>query len=235
MHLAVGTPMYGGMCCSEYVQSLLNLQGELQTGGCTLTRIFIGNESLVQRGRNTIVHHFLKTDASHLMFIDADQSFRPVDIAKMLEADKPLIAGPVPMKAINWSKVKQGAVLNRPDLSRRTGIFNIHKLDGHEMKSVDKPFQVEWAGTGFMLIRRDVFETLMPHTQKYKNGGETIPPDESVYNFFRVEVEDEELSGEDSFFCKSYRKQGGEVWVAPWCEVGHFGSYLFNGQFSLGT
>jgi hypothetical protein len=227
--------MYGGMCCSDYAQSMLNLQGDLQFGGHKLTRIFIGNESLIQRGRNTIVHHFLKTDASHLMFIDADQGFRPVDIAKMLEADKPLIAGPVPMKSINWSKVKQGAVLNHKDLSRLTGIFNIHKLDGHKMESPNTPFQVQWAGTGFMLIRRDVFEGLMPHTEQYTDGSETIPSDEPIYNFFKVETRNGKLLGEDFFFCESYRDHGGEVWVAPWCEVGHFGSYLFNGQFSLGT
>ena len=234
MHLVVGTPMYGGMCCSEYTRAMLDLQGDLERGGHRLTTVFIGNESVVQRARNSIAYHFLNSDASHLMFIDADQSFRPVDIAKMLEADKPLIAGVVPMKGINWARVRKGAVLGHKDLSKLTGRFNVHELAGHKMESIDKPFQVQWAGTGFMLIRRDVFETLIPHTRQYTNSGEGIG-DAPVHDFFRIEMRNDKLLGEDFFFCESYREQGGEVWAAPWCEVGHFGSYLFSGQYSLGT
>jgi hypothetical protein len=232
MHLVIGTPMYGGMCCSEYVKSLLALKDGMQQYGHTVTCIFLGNESLIQRGRNTIAWHFLNTDASHLLFIDADQSFRPDDIAKMLMADKGIIAGPVPMKGVNWTRVKQGALLNHQDLSRLTGIFNVNKLPGHKMMSIDKPFQVKHAGTGFMLIRRDVFDDLQDHVGYYTNGSTSVPDQAKVYDFFKVQNVDHELLAEDYNFCHMYREHGGTVWLAPWCEVGHFGSYLFNGQYA---
>ena len=111
MHLVVGTPMYGGMCCSEYVQSIMDLRSDMEANGHKLTCVFLGNESLIQRGRNTIAYHFLESDASHLLFIDADQKFKTGDIVKMIQADKDIIVGPVPMKGINWNRVRQGAVL----------------------------------------------------------------------------------------------------------------------------
>ena len=92
--------MYGGMCTSEYTQSLLNLsEAANKSEGVKLTTIFLGNESLIQRGRNTIAHHFMNLpDATHLLFIDADIKFRTEDIVKMIQADKSLIIGPVALK-----------------------------------------------------------------------------------------------------------------------------------------
>jgi len=233
MHLVIGTPCYGGQMCTEYTQSLLALKEACLQYGIGMTCIFLGNESLIQRGRNTIAHHFLRIpDATHLMFIDADQKFVPNDIARMIRADKGIIGGAVPMKGIAWDQVRMGAVLNHPDLSKLTGIFNINKLPGHEMVSPDTPFQVKHVGTGFMLIRRDVFESLKEHVGWYKNGGTSIDPSDKVYDFFKVQNVDHELLSEDYNFCHMYRERGGTVWVAPWCELGHFGAYLFSGQYA---
>ena len=89
LHLVIGTPMYGGMCTSEYTDSLLKLSESCNKSGVKLTTIFLGNESLIQRGRNTIAHHFMNLpDATHLLFIDADIKFRVEDIVKMIKADK---------------------------------------------------------------------------------------------------------------------------------------------------
>lgn len=233
MHLVVGTPMYGGMCTSEYTQSILGLKEACMQYGIKMTCIFLGNESLIQRGRNTIAHHFMSMpDATHLMFIDADQKFVANDIAKMIKADKGIIGGPVPMKGINWDQVRKGAKEDYFDLSKLTGVFNVNHLEGHYMTEADKPFQVKHIGTGFMLIQRSVFELLRPHVGWYDNGGSTIPKGIKTYDFFKVENVENELLSEDYNFCHLYRKHGGTVWAAPWCELGHFGSYLFSGQYA---
>jgi hypothetical protein len=232
-HLAIGTPMYGGQCTSEYTQSVLNLTEAITTSGNRVTSIFLGNESLIQRGRNTIAHHFLDTDATHLIFIDADIKFRPADIAKMIKADKELIVGPVPLKGIDWENVRMCALEGRENLWKQGGVFNINHLDGHFMQDEEEPFEIKHGGGAMMLIKREVFESLIPHTDTYINGGVTIPQGKEIYNFFRVEInEEKQLLSEDYFFCESYRKIGGKVWCAPWFDVGHFGSYLFSGKYS---
>ena len=235
LHLVIGTPMYGGMCTSEYTQSLLNLSESANKSDVKLTTIFLGNESLIQRGRNTVAHHFMNLpDATHLLFIDADIKFRTQDIVKMIAADKSLIVGPVALKGYNWDEIRQAAVNGEDDIGRTGGVFNINKLPGIDMVDENTPFEVEHGGNAFMMIRRDVFETLKPHTPIYTNGGRSLPDGVEIYDYFRVEINKDtnHLLSEDYFLCHSYRQLGGKVWCAPWVETGHFGSHLFNGKYS---
>ena len=235
LHLVIGTPMYGGMCTSEYTQSLLNLSESANKSDVKLTTIFLGNESLIQRGRNTIAHHFMNLpDATHLLFIDADIKFRTQDIVRMIQADKSLIVGPVALKGYNWDEIRQAAVNGEDDIGRTGGVFNINKLPGIDMVDENTPFEIEHGGNAFMMIRRDVFETLKPHTPIYTNGGRSLPDDVEIYDYFRVEINKDtnHLLSEDYFLCHSYRQLGGKVWCAPWVETGHFGSHLFNGKYS---
>ena len=235
LHLVIGTPMYGGMCTSEYTQSLLNLSESANKSDVKLTTIFLGNESLIQRGRNTIAHHFMNLpDATHLLFIDADMKFRTEDIVRMIQADKSFIVGPVALKGYNWEEIRQAAINGEEDINRTGGIFNINKLPGIDMVDENEPFEIEHGGNAFMMLRRDVFETLKPHTPIYTNGGRSLPDGVEIYDYFRVEINKDtnHLLSEDYFLCHSYRQLGGKVWCAPWVETGHFGSHLFNGKYS---
>ena len=235
IHLVIGTPMYGGMCTSEYTQSLLNLSESANKSGVKLTTIFLGNESLIQRGRNTVAHHFMNLpDATHLLFIDADIKFRTEDIVKMIQADKSLIIGPVALKGYNWEEIRKAAVNGEDDIGRTGGVFNINHLPGIDMVDESEPFEIEHGGNAFMMIRRDVFETLKPHTPIYTNGGRSLPDGVEIYDYFRVEINKDtnHLLSEDYFLCHSYRQVGGKVWCAPWVETGHFGSHLFNGKYT---
>ena len=235
LHLVIGTPMYGGMCTSEYTQSLLNLSESANKSGVKLTTIFLGNESLIQRGRNTVAHHFMNLpDATHLLFIDADIKFRTEDIVKMIQADKSLIIGPVALKGYNWEEIRKAAVNGEDDIGRTGGVFNINRLPDIDMVDENEPFEIEHGGNAFMMIRRDVFETLKPHTPIYTNGGRSLPDGVEIYDYFRVEINKDtnHLLSEDYFLCHSYRQVGGKVWCAPWVETGHFGSHLFNGKYT---
>ena len=168
LHLVIGTPMYGGMCTSEYTDSLLKLSESCNKSGVKLTTIFLGNESLIQRGRNTIAHHFMNLpDATHLLFIDADIKFRVEDIVRMIKADKELIIGPVALKGYNWEEIRAAALAGEEDIGRTGGVFNINLLPGIKMENENEPFEIEHGGNAFMMIRRDCLEALEPHTPIY--------------------------------------------------------------------
>jgi hypothetical protein len=210
--------------CTEYTQSILDLKEACVRNNILLTVIFIGNESLVQRARNTITHVFLKTSADYLMFIDADQKFQANDIALMIKADKDIIGGPVPMKGINWESTKQTP--KGEDPKYYSGYFNVNTLPGHKFVDMHTPVQVKHVGTGFMLIKQNVFKQLKNTVGWYMSG------DEQVFDFFKVQNVNHELLSEDYHFCHVWRQSGGSVWLAPWCKIGHFGSYCFSGLFA---
>lgn len=230
----IATPMYGGQCTGVYVQSLLGLVGALTQAGHQTICNFMFNESLIQRARNNLAYQFLKGDADYLFWIDADIKFRPQDVIKMLEADVDLIGGLYPKKEINWASVKDAVSKGKDNLQNFTGSFVVNTVGYKDnlIVPVDQPLEVYAIGTGFMLVKRKVFEEMREYTEQYSNDMSHMPAGEKIYNFFQVPVcpETNRLLSEDYFFCKHYRDHGGKVYAAPWCQLGHMGTYLFEGQ-----
>jgi len=231
-HIFIATPMYGGQCFGYFAQSLLQANNIIPQSGVTLSYSFLFNESLIQRARNLLAHQFLQSKATHMMFIDADIKFNPADLLTMLAADKDIICGIYPKKEINWHTVKNAALEGKEDLQKYTGSFVVNLLnnDASLTVPVDQPCEVSAIGTGFMLIKRDVFEKLKPHTEKYVSDMSHLAGEE-IYGFYLdpIDPESKRLLSEDYFFCHQWRKIGGKVHAAPWCNLGHMGTYLFEG------
>lgn len=82
--LMVATPMYGGQCTARYMSSCVSLYTELLKFGIPFEKYALENESLITRARNYCVDAFLKTDCTHLMFIDSDIEFNPMDVLMLL-------------------------------------------------------------------------------------------------------------------------------------------------------
>ena len=116
--LFVATPMYGGMNHGLYMKSCLDLQATMGKYGVETKFSFLFNESLITRARNYLVDEFLRTDYTHLLFIDSDIHFNPQDVVALLALDKDVIGGPYPKKSINWPNVA-AAARNHPNLDSK--------------------------------------------------------------------------------------------------------------------
>lgn len=228
------TPMFGGQCSGVFVQSLLDMAGLFTQHNIKLSCAFMFNESLITRARNNLVSQFIETDNTHLLFIDADQQWRGGDILHMLHFDKDIMVGMCPKKEINWNTVKEAALKGESDLSKFTGSFVVNLLDGAASTTVpiNEPFQVAAGGTGIMLIKREVFEKMKEHVPIFRNDMSHMPGGKPVHRFFTesIDPESQRLLSEDYHFCHKWREIGGQVWAAPWCKIGHFGTYNFTGQ-----
>lgn len=228
------SPMYGGNCTGVFVQSLIDMLTLFSAQNIRVACAFMFNESLITRARNNLVSQFLDTDNTHLLFIDADQQWRGIDIYHMLKADKEVIVGMCPKKEINWGSVRDAVLRGEEDLSRFTGSFVVNLLDGMASLTVpnNQPFEVAAGGTGIMLIKREVFEKMKDHVPIFRNDMSHMPGGKPVHRFFTesIDPESQRLLSEDYHFCHEWRKLGGKVWAAPWCKIGHFGSYNFTGQ-----
>ena len=237
--LYISTPMYGGQCFGYYAQSLLSLQNIMQQNRVDMAVSFMFNESLIQRARNALTHNFLKTDFTHMMFIDADILFRPEDIFPMITADKDIICGIYPKKEINWHTVRNAMNAGVPDseLKFHTGAFvvNLKDYTPEVTVPVNEPVEIWNGGTGFMLIKREVMEAMATKLPNYLNNVLDMnnPTNgERIVEFFAtmIEPETELLLSEDYYFCRKAREAGFSVWAAPWVELSHIGTYAFEGR-----
>ena len=236
----VATPMYGGMCAGYYVQSVMQMQNIFSQQGIETQYSFMFNESLITRARNALTATFLKTDCTHLMFIDADIKFDPNAILAMLEVDKDIICGIYPKKEINWESVKQAMDAGVPNdrLKHHTGSFVVNLVDyqGEVTVPVNQPVEIFNGGTGFMLIKREVFEQLADKVPSYSNDvgdlSGQMKQAEKIYEYFATSIEPEtnRLLSEDYHFCRIWRMNGGKVYAAPWAQLSHIGTYAFEGQ-----
>ena len=163
--LFVATPMYGGMNHGLYMKACLDLQGMCIQYGINIKFSFLFNESLITRARNYLVDEFLnRSDCTHMLFIDSDINFNPQDVIAMLALDKDIIGGPYPKKAIKWRAIKK-AVQMHPDMDSGTlekvaGDFVFNPVKGTAQFNVSEPLEVLEIGTGFMMIKREVFPVM---------------------------------------------------------------------------
>lgn len=240
--LFVATPMYGGMCTGHYTQSLLQLQNLMQRNKIDMAISFVFNESLITRGRNALVHNFLNSGFTHMMFIDADIRFDPNDVIPMILADKDVICGIYPKKEINWQLVHKAAQVNvaAEHLKYYSGSHVVNLLDGAGQATfiANEPAIIANGGTGFMMIKREVFEKMKEHVPSYTNNANDlsgkIVNNEIITEYFSTSIDPQTnyLLSEDYHFCAKWRELGGNIWVAPWVQLGHFGTYLFDGSMS---
>ena len=236
----IATPMYGGMCAGFYTQSILQSVSVLAQAGIQTQFSFMFNESLITRARNALAHTFLKTNATHLMFIDADIKFRPEDIIEMIKANKDIICGIYPKKEINWDSVKKAMDAGVPQnqLKSYTGSFVVNLVDyqGEVTVPIGQPVEIFNGGTGFMMIKKEVFEQLADKVPSYFNDVNDLNGQmsmrEEIKEYFATSIEPEtgRLLSEDYHFCYIWRKSGGKVFAAPWCQLSHIGTYAFEGQ-----
>ena len=131
----------------------------------------------------------------YMMWIDSDTTFEPDDFWKLLEADKDIITGMVPMNlegagafgdVNNWSPTRIAnltAIPSRPTL-----------------------MEIEWCGFAFLLVKHGVFESL-------------------EYPWFRqttYEVDDRIIvPGEDIQWCIDVREKGWKIFAHPQVRLGH--------------
>ena len=234
----VATPMYGGMCTGTYALNLTTTPSVLNQNGIGMTFSLMLNESLITRARNRFAHDFLQTDATHMMFIDADISWQPYDIVEMVRADVDIICGIYPKKEINWHDVHSAVLRGVPaeKLHEYTGSFVVNTIDSKDATGkINEPIEIGKGGTGFMLIKREVIEKLSEVAPKYSNDMFTVvsPKDvgTQIANIFDTSIspEDNRYLSEDYHFCDLARANGFRIWAAPWAQLTHTGTYIFSG------
>jgi len=188
--LAILTPCYGSLCYVNYVSCLMATIQLCNSVGIPTRVEFCRNDSLVSRARNNLVAKIMNDPTmTHMLFIDSDITWDPVDVLKLIVSDKALIGGVYPIKSFEWERLLPRMVqrdantdpqLVNPVLDWLRGKhtselrdlvsdvdfiqqklvrYNINHL-GPSLEINQNLARVKHLATGFMMIKRSVIEKM---------------------------------------------------------------------------
>lgn len=188
-------PAYGMWVTSHYTKSLVELVRYLEFNQFNYDITF-GADSGVHRCRYFLTETFMRSDFDRLMFIDADIEFSPEDFGRL------------------WALDADVAV----------GVYRMHRgepyaahVDGELLADLpDDPMEVDYAGTGFMLIKREVLESIKDDLPTIETKMGKHP------RWWAFEVVDGIELPEDYSFCKRVRDKGFKVVMDPVVKLKHW-------------
>jgi len=242
----VATPMYGGTCTGQFAKGTSDLAKLSTEYGMTVDFFYLFNESLITRARNYLVDEFLRSDFTHLMFIDSDIGFNPNDVITLSvianQPGKDIVCAPYPKKCISWEKIKRAVDKGFADkdpnqLEAYVGDYVFNPTQNTTQIRLDEPVEVLEGGTGFMMIPR---ETLVKYQQAYPHlmyrpdhvRTEHFDGSREIMAFFDtvIDPDTKRYLSEDYMFCQYAQNIGLKTWLCPWMNLNHTGTYTFAGS-----
>lgn len=184
----------------SYTFSIARSREALHRAGLPSAYFILAGNCHVDDARNAVAQAFLASDASELVFLDADVSWEPAALIALCGFDRDVVGGVYPYRR----EASEG--------------MPVRGLAGAEPQA--GLVEVEGLPTGFLRIRRCVIERLAAAAPHYRRGGETHPL------LFERSLEDGERWGGDINFCRRWRALGGKVFAATELRLGHCGKTL---------
>ena len=158
--------------------------------------------AIVSKARNILVSQFMKSDCTHLLFVDADVNWTTSAVLKLINASKgkDIVSGLYPSR-----------------VEGKGFFFQVH--DEQTEKALLRVLAV---GTGFMLIARHVLQGMMDKRPElaYDNG--------EHHALFDFELKNGKYIGEDYTFCHRANENGFSIFVDQENVLGHVGIKEFN-------
>jgi hypothetical protein len=240
IHLYVATPCYSCKATATYTISLMRLQSFCIQNGIRLSVDLMGNESLITRARNILTGRFLKSTATHLLFIDSDIGFDISTVFRLAVAEKDIISAIYPKKSIMWNRVREkldeqdgssGEPIMSMGLDYNINIVSETPIENGYAKVLD-------AATGCMLISRGTIERMCAHyTDELRcvndiPGSMAIVPEYvALFDCMLCPVTRRYLS-EDYAFMRRAQALGIETWADVATSLTHTGAHVFKGDVS---
>lgn len=190
----------------EYTSSLLQTGVLLAQAGIGVFHCVAPGNPFLDVARNRLVDEFLKTDATDLLFVDADVGWDAKSVTRVLEHPQEVVGGMVPKRDANVSDTNvyhQNAV---------TGVMGQGAQGAGLFQAMEIP-------TAFLRIKRTAFDRL----KKHGVGTEFVP-------YFKIGSKAKDF-GEDIYFCRRWCETGEFLWVDPDITFTHRGGRVWKGNF----
>ena len=234
--LFVATPVHSDVSI-HYFKACLEFQKE-----CFIRKIpvmfQVMKSSLVTQGRQLCVSGFLGTECTHMLFIDSDITFTYKMFERMLNYNKDICMVPYPVKTIDFQKIKT-KIKNGNELDPMV-LGNQYTLSVPNQKNVKVEngfIEVERGPTGCMLIKREVFDTLIKEYPEFTIKQHTLIDGKLIdrkhmYNFFDTywDPKAKTYTGEDFYFCKLAKHAGIKMYALIDEYISHYGEFGYTGR-----
>lgn len=244
IHVAICTPLYGGIGMVDYFTSLMDTISMLRSLGIGCEFFYLKYESLIQRGRNTLCTLALnKPEVTHVLFIDSDIKWHQYDVLKLLNDDKQLVGGLYPKKSLNHNRIFNiEQILKMKESKYNSGVsdeqiikhhlvdYNLNFSDNRKVNT-DGTMEVKYIATGFMMIKREVFNRMKEMHPEWAYVDDIhknqIP---NLYAYFDCFIFEGRYLSEDWGFCERWRQCGGEVYADLLIPLTHIGTFNYEGR-----
>lgn len=212
--LFIAIPAYDGKINIKTAFALAQLMPMAEKFNIGVHLSHLSNCSIITMARNALVHEFLKTDCTEMLFIDSDVIVNPDAILRLManSSGKDITAGAYPRRAKDKKFFADLYWDENGDL----------EFDGPMMR-------IERVGTGFMLIQRHVIEKMVEaHPEwMYENKAKG----EQMSAVFDFDIVDGQYVGEDYLFCDRATSMGFTVHIDVEISLPHVGSEEFTNDF----
>ena len=239
-HLVLATPAYGRQLTAVYATSVLGFMETCQKGNLPVEVAVQSGDALISRARQDLVTRFLETpQATHLLFVDSDIGFSPEQVFRLLDFDAEMVAGVYPYKYLDMERIKRAVGKQDPVKRPELWAYGVEFEDPGKIVLKNGFAKALYAGLGFTLIKKSVFQKMMKQYPELKYTAGFLPADPfpqsqnryALFNDFIDEKTGRYLS-EDRSFCLRWTQMGGEIWVDTQSRLQHVGPTVFDGDFS---
>lgn len=173
--------------------------------------------SVVSKARNMLADEFLQTQCTDLMFIDSDINYEPEDILRLLA----------------WTTEEGVGITAGVPCARKPERTYIVTMEEKDDGSIDTDemglINTKRVATAFMMVRRQVFETLRDSHPEWQYLDEKTG--KMIHAFFDFKVTPAGYLGEDFLFCDRVREAGYRILIDPTIKLGHMGVMEYQGDF----
>ena len=244
MNILIAIPCFGGNVSNLTFHSILNTLRWLNDQGHNIRVETLPTESLINRARNKFVTKFLDNkefNGTHLLFIDADIGFTIDNLKRIIDFNKDVVTCTYPVKGFYWQqlldRIKKNTNIDEKLMRDYLLQFNVNLYPNTVFKN--NFGKVKESATGFMMIKREVFTTIMEKfpNLKYKPDLRTgIEGSQNAFDFFPVGIYKEKdgvnrFLSEDYYFCRLAEECGFEIWTDLQTPITHLGSTEYHGSF----
>lgn len=209
-HVFIATTVYEKPS-AEYTFALAKTRHYLHSQGILNDYYLLHANCHVDDARNQAVADFLASEADLLLFIDADVSWEPHQILRLIEHERAIVGGVYPLRGL-------GQAANAPCVT----------IEG-EVPDDDGLLEVEGLPTGFIMITREAIE-LMIERDPDNGYHKSELDDQWMPLLFERTLEDGKRYGGDISFCRKWRSMGGRVYADMEMRLGHAGQMIKRGS-----